>query len=118
MIESSILRAVVTVAWAAVGYCLAWGGNRPFVGDLRFARPDNVGSAPGADYAPTIPHETFIVYQLMCAIITSALIPGVFAERIKFSAIFSAGQRVRLSTSPSTGKKGTFSSRRHQGDLA
>ena len=54
VVQSSILREVVTVAWAAVGYGLA-SGNGPFVGDLRFARLDNAGSAPRADYAPTIP---------------------------------------------------------------
>lgn len=80
----------MTVAGAVVGYGLASGGNGPFVGDLCLARLDNAGSAPRADYAPTIPQQTFIVYQLMFAIITSALIPGVFAERMKFSGIFSA----------------------------
>lgn len=57
---------------------MAWhpGGNGSFVDDLRFARLDNAGSAPRADYAPTIPQRTFIVYQLMFAIITSGLIPG------------------------------------------
>ena len=92
MMQSSILREVVTVAWAAVGYGLA-SGNGPFVGDLRFARLDNAGSAPRADYAPTIPQQTFIVYPLIVAIITSALIPGVFAERMKFSVILSASHR-------------------------
>ena len=99
--QSSILREVVTVAWAAVGYGLA-SGNGPFVGDLRFARLDNAGSAPRADYAPTIPQQTFIVYQLM-VIITSALIPGVFAERMKFSGILSASNDA---TSPWRGKEG------------
>ena len=50
-----MLRAVVTVAWAVVEHGLAGGGNGSFVGDLRFARLDNAGSAPRADYAPTIP---------------------------------------------------------------
>jgi ammonia channel protein AmtB len=62
VMQSSILREVVTVAWAVVGYGLASGGNGPFVGDLRFARLDNARSAPRADYAPTIPQRTFIVY--------------------------------------------------------
>jgi ammonia channel protein AmtB len=53
----------------------------------------NAGGAPRADYAPTIPQQTVIVYQPMFAIITSALIPGVFGERMKFSGIVSASNR-------------------------
>jgi Amt family ammonium transporter len=79
--------ALVTVIWAVVGYSLAFGGEGPFLGDLRFALLNNVGSAPNTDYAPTIPHQTFMVYQLMFAIITPALISGAFAERMKFSAM-------------------------------
>jgi Amt family ammonium transporter len=75
MMQSSILRAAVTVAWAVLGYGLVRGGKGPFVGDLCFARLDNAGSVPRAPYAPAIPQQTFIVYQLMFAIITSALIP-------------------------------------------
>ncbi len=87
MMHSFILMAVVTVIWAVVGYSLAFGGDSPFIGDLRFAFLHNVGSAPNADYAPTIPQQTFMVYQLMFAIITPALISGAFAERMKFSAM-------------------------------
>jgi len=87
MMQSFILMAVVTVIWAVVGYSLAFGGSGPFLGDLRFALLDGVGSAPNADYAPTIPQQTFMVYQLMFAIITPALISGAFAERMKFSAM-------------------------------
>ena len=87
MMHSFILMAVVTVIWAVVGYSLAFGGDSSFVGDLRFAFLHNVGSAPNADYAPTIPHQTYMVYQLMFAIITPALISGAFAERMKFSAM-------------------------------
>ena len=87
MMQSFILMAVVTVIWAVVGYSLAFGGSGPFLGDLRFAFLDNVGSAPNPDYASTIPQQTFMVYQLMFAIITPALISGAFAERMKFSAM-------------------------------
>jgi ammonium transporter, Amt family len=87
MMHSFILMAVVTVIWAIVGYSLAFGGDSSFIGDLRFALLHNVGSAPNADYAPTIPQQTFMVYQLMFAIITPALISGAFAERMKFSAM-------------------------------
>ena len=87
MMHSFILMAVVTVVWAVVGYSLAFGGDSSFIGDLRFALLNNVGSAPNTDYAPTIPHQTFMIYQLMFAIITPALISGAFAERMKFSAM-------------------------------
>jgi Amt family ammonium transporter len=87
MMQSFILMAVVTVIWAVVGYSLAFGGDGPFMGDFRFALLNGVGSAPNADYAPTIPQQTFMIYQLMFAIITPALISGAFAERMKFSAM-------------------------------
>lgn len=87
MMQSFILMAVVTVVWAVAGYSLAFGGSGPFMGDLHFAFLNNVGSAPNADYAATIPQQTFMVYQLMFAIITPALIAGAFAERMKFSAM-------------------------------
>jgi ammonium transporter, Amt family len=87
MMHSFILMAVVTVLWAVVGYSLAFGGSSPFVGNFQFALLDGVGAAPNADYAATIPHATFMVYQLMFAIITPALISGAFAERMKFSAM-------------------------------
>jgi Amt family ammonium transporter len=87
MMHSFILMAVVTVIWAVVGYSLAFGGSSPLIGNFQFAMLDGVGTAPNADYAGTIPQLTFMVYQLMFAIITPALISGAFAERIKFSAM-------------------------------
>jgi ammonium transporter, Amt family len=87
MMHSFILMAVVTVIWAIVGYSLAFGGDSSFLGDFRFALLHNVGSAPNPDYAGTIPQQTFMIYQLMFAIITPALISGAFAERMKFSAM-------------------------------
>jgi Amt family ammonium transporter len=87
MMQSFILMAVVTVIWAVVGYSFAFGGDGPFIGDFRFALLNGVGAAPNADYAATIPHQTFMIYQLMFAIITPALICGAFAERMKFSAM-------------------------------
>jgi len=87
MMQSFILMAVITVLWALVGYSLAFGEGTPVIGDLRYAFLNGVGSAPNADYAGTIPQQTFMVYQLMFAIITPALISGAFAERMKFSAM-------------------------------
>jgi len=87
MMHSFVLMVLITVIWAVVGYSLAFGGDGSFIGDLRFALLNNVGAAPNADYAPTIPQQTFMIYQLMFAIITPALISGAFAERMKFSAM-------------------------------
>jgi ammonium transporter, Amt family len=87
MMQSFVLMALVTVLWAFVGYSLAFGEGTPFIGGLRYAFLNGVGAEPNADYAGTIPQQTFMVYQLMFAIITPALISGAFAERMKFSAM-------------------------------
>ena len=87
MMQSFVLMALVTVLWAVVGYSLAFGEGTSFIGDLRYAFLNGVGAEPNADYAGTIPQQTFMVYQLMFAIITPALISGAFAERMKFSAM-------------------------------
>src|SRR5579871_6314893 len=87
MMHSFILMAVVTVLWATVGYSMAFGEWNPLVGGGQYLLLHNVGAAPNADYAPTIPQSTFMVYQLMFAVITPALISGAFAERMKFSAM-------------------------------
>jgi ammonium transporter, Amt family len=87
MMHSFILMAVITALWAIVGYSLAFAEGSPFVGDLRYAFLRGVGVAPNPDYAATIPHQTYMVYQLMFAIITPALISGAFAERMKFSGM-------------------------------
>jgi ammonium transporter, Amt family len=87
MMHSFALMAVVSVVWAIVGYSLAFGEGMPFIGDLRYLFLNGVGGAPNPDYAATIPQQTFMIYQLMFAIITPALISGAFAERMKFSAM-------------------------------
>jgi Amt family ammonium transporter len=87
MMQSFILMAVITVVWAIVGYSLVFAEGSPIIGDLRYALLRGVGAAPNPDYAGTIPQQTYMVYQLMFAIITPALISGAFAERMKFSAM-------------------------------
>ncbi len=87
MMQSFILMAVVTVIWAVAGYSLVFAEGNVFIGDLRYLFLNGVGSAPNADYAATIPQQTFMIYQLMFAIITPALISGAFAERMKFKAM-------------------------------
>jgi ammonium transporter, Amt family len=87
MMQSFALMAVVTVLWAAYGYSISFAEGTPFFGSLGHLFLKGVGAEPNADYAATIPQQTFMVYQLMFAIITPALITGAFAERIKFSAM-------------------------------
>jgi Amt family ammonium transporter len=87
MMHSFVLMGVVTVLWAIYGYSLAFAPGNSFIGGLGYVFLRGVGSAPNPDYGATIPHETYMVYQLMFAIITPALISGAFAERIKFSAM-------------------------------
>src|SRR5690242_81151 len=87
MMQSFALMAVVTVVWAIVGYSLSFGAGNSFIGGLHNMFLHGVGIAPDPDYAATIPAQTFMIYQLMFAIITPALITGAFAERMKFSAM-------------------------------
>src|SRR5580700_3909701 len=87
MMHSFILMATVTMLWAVIGYSIAFAEGTPFFGDLRYLFLHGVGAAPNVDYGPTIPHQTYMIYQLMFAIITPALISGAFAERMKFSAM-------------------------------
>jgi Amt family ammonium transporter len=87
MMHSFIMMGVITVLWAFCGYSLVFAEGNPFIGGLKYAFLNGVGTAPNADYAATIPQLTFMVYQLMFAVITPALISGAFAERIKFSAM-------------------------------
>src|SRR5258708_7414258 len=85
MMQSFALMALITVLWALVGYSLCFGGSGPVIGNFQFAMLRGVGVIPNADYAATIPQLTFMVYQLMFAVITPALITGATAERMKFS---------------------------------
>jgi Amt family ammonium transporter len=85
MMQSFALMALITVMWALVGYSLCFGGNGPLIGGFEHAFLRGVGADPNPDYAGTIPQSTFMVYQLMFAIITPALITGATAERMKFS---------------------------------
>jgi Amt family ammonium transporter len=78
--------AVVTVVWTLWGYSLAFGPDAGgYVGRLDWMFLKGVGGEPNTDYAPTIPHSAFMLFQLMFAIITPALVVGAFAERLRFS---------------------------------
>jgi ammonium transporter, Amt family len=85
MMQSFALMALITVLWALVGYSLCFGGGGPVIGNFEHAFLRGVGAMPNPDYASTIPQTTFMIYQLMFAIITPALITGATAERMKFS---------------------------------
>ena len=85
IMQSFIALGLVTVLWALVGYSLAFGPDKGgLIGGLDFAGLSGVGAAPSA-YAPTVPASTFMVFQMMFAVITPALIAGAFAERMRFS---------------------------------
>ena len=87
MLQSFSMMAIITVLWALILYSLAFGSGGSFLGGVHNAFLHGVGMTPDTDYAPTIPAQTFMIYQLMFAIITPALITGAFAERMKFSAM-------------------------------
>ena len=87
MMHSFIMMATVSILWAVVGYSLCFAEGSPFIGDFRYVFLHGVGADPNADYAGTIPQQTWMIYQLMFAIITPALISGAFAERMKFSGM-------------------------------
>ena len=87
MMQSFGMMAMVTVLWALVGYSLAFGPGNGFIGGFQHLFLRGVGLTPDPDYAATIPQQTFMIFQLMFAIITPALITGAFAERMKFSAM-------------------------------
>jgi len=86
IMQNFIMLAVVGVLWALYGYSLAFGPDvGHFIGDLSWIGLNGVGFEPFKAYSETIPHQTFMIYQAMFAIITPALITGAFAERMKFS---------------------------------
>ncbi len=86
--QSFVMLGFIAVQWVLFGYSLAFGPDAfgGVIGTLKFVGLNNVGLDVNADYAPTIPHQLFMVYQGMFAVITPALISGAFAERMKFSA--------------------------------
>ena len=87
MMQSFAMMAIVTLLWGLVAFSLAFAPGNSFIGGLHNVFLRGVGAHPDPDYAATIPLQTFMIYQLMFAIITPALITGAFAERMKFSAM-------------------------------
>ena len=86
IMQSFIVIALISVIWVIAGYSLAFGPDHGhFIGGLDWFALRGVGQEPSATYATTIPHEAFMIFQMMFAVITPALITGAFAERAKFS---------------------------------
>jgi Amt family ammonium transporter len=87
MMHSLVLMGVVSVLWVLFGYSMAFGEGNAFCGNpLQHFLLRGVGDAPNPDYGATVPAESFMLFQMMFAIITPALISGAVAERMKFSA--------------------------------
>ena len=87
IMHSFFMLALISVQWVVVGYSLAFGPDHGgIIGGLDWVGLTGVGLTPNPDYAPTIPHQLFMIYQAMFAAITPALITGAFAERKRFKA--------------------------------
>src|SRR3989338_1519290 len=86
LMQCFVCLALVSVLWVVYGYSLAFGKGSPFMGGLDWFMLKGVGQDPNMDYAGTIPHLAFMIFQAMFAVITPALIIGSFAERMKFPA--------------------------------
>ena len=88
IMHSFVILCLISLVWVLVGYSLAFGPDvNGVIGSLDWAGLSGVGLSPHAVYGPTVPHQAFMVFQLMFAAITPALITGAFAERMKFSAL-------------------------------
>lgn len=85
IMQSFVMLGVVSIQWVLFGYSLAFGPDvHGIIGNLSWAGLNGVGQTPNADYGATIPHQVYMIYQMMFAVITPALITGAFAERFKF----------------------------------
>ena len=88
IMQSIVVLCLVSLIWILVGYSLAFGPDKGgLIGGLEWVGLSGVGSEPHPTYGPTIPHQVFMLFQLMFAAITPALITGAVAERMKFSAL-------------------------------
>ncbi len=97
MMQSLFLMGAVSLLWMVFGYSVAFGEGNGFIGNFtQYFMLKGVGAAPNADYAATVPQQSFMLFQMMFAIITPALITGAFAERMKFKAfvLFALGWTV------------------------
>jgi len=87
LMQCLMIMCILSLQWVLVGYSLSFGPDKgSIIGGLEWLGLRGVGLEPNAGYAPTIPHQLFMMFQMMFAIITPALIIGAFAERMKFSS--------------------------------
>jgi Amt family ammonium transporter len=87
IMHSFFMLGLISVFWVLIGYSLAFGPTiGGFIGGLDWVGLNGVGLEPNADYAATIPHQAFMIFQMTFAVITPALISGAFAERKRFKA--------------------------------
>ena len=87
IMQSFIILCVISIQWVLWGYSLAFGPDKGhIIGGLEWLGLNGVGLEPNADYGATVPHQAFMIFQMMFAVITPALITGAFAERMKFSS--------------------------------
>lgn len=86
LMQCAIMLCVISLQWGFFGYSLSFGPDKGFWGGFKWFALNGVGLEPNPDYAGTIPHQLFMIFQCMFAVITPALIIGAFAERMKFSA--------------------------------
>ncbi len=87
LMQCLMILCLVSLQWVVLGYSLSFAPGNGLVGGLKWQFLNGVGLEPNADYAATIPHQVFMMFQMMFAVITPALIIGAFAERMKFSAL-------------------------------
>ena len=89
LMQCFIITGLVSIHWVVLGYSLSFGpdvGGKGLIGGLHWAFLNGVGLDPDSYYGTTVPHQAFMIFQCMFAVITPALIIGAFAERMKFSS--------------------------------
>lgn len=87
LMQCFMVLCIISIQWVVCGYSLSFGPDKhSIIGGLDWSFLKNVGMTPNTDYAATVPHEAFMMFQMMFAVITPALIIGAFAERMKFSS--------------------------------
>jgi len=82
---SFVMMALLSIQWILYGYSIVFGSDhKGLIGGLKYIGFSGVGTTPNLQYAATIPHMAFALFQMMFAIITPALITGAFVERVRF----------------------------------
>ncbi len=88
LMQCFMVLCIISIQWIVCGYSLSFGPDKgSVIGGLEWFFLKSVGMNPNPDYAATVPHEVFMMFQMMFAVITPALIIGAFAERMKFSCV-------------------------------